>query len=92
MIPPDFYDFENELFQKLVIEVSEEISSIQNNALIFNEIDVLSSFSFLAISKKLNRPKIKDSSSLIPGHGGFYDRLDSLLFLAPFFVISIYSF
>ena len=60
----NIYDFENELFQKLVIEVLEEIFSIQNNALIFNEIDVLSSFSFLAISKRLNRPKIKDSSSL----------------------------
>ncbi len=39
----------------------------------------------LIVSKIKRQFDIKDSSSIIPGHGGAYDRIDSLIFLTPFY-------
>ena len=46
----------------------------------------------LAQSKLKREVNIKDSSNLIPGHGGVFDRVDSLYFISPFFVLCIRYF
>lgn len=33
---------------------------------------------------------VKDSASVLPGHGGFYDRLDAMLLAAPTFAVGLW--
>ncbi|WP_422092037.1 phosphatidate cytidylyltransferase [Tenacibaculum ovolyticum] len=58
--------------------------SISNWIIIAVIVAVFGSLGDLVESKFKRQAKVKDSGTIMPGHGGLLDRLDSLFFLAPF--------
>ncbi|MEL6975701.1 MAG: phosphatidate cytidylyltransferase [Bacteroidota bacterium] len=53
---------------------------------------VTGSLGDLLESKFKRLAKVKDSGAILPGHGGIWDRLDSLIFSAPFAYLTLNLF
>ena len=55
-------------------------------------LSILSQLGDIFVSYIKRKCNVKDSSSIIPGHGGLFDRFDSYMFTIPFFYFVIVCF
>ena len=60
-----------------------------NYLILITIISLISQIGDLIISFLKRKAKIKDTGSILPGHGGILDRIDGILFALPFGILLI---
>lgn len=88
-----FYDFSkfryiSFSYKPMQIRYEWNVNSQMFYAILAMFVAVLAQIGDLIESAIKRRAGVKDSSKLIPGHGGVFDRIDGLIFAAPF----VYTF
>ena len=74
----------------LVISYYSDLYSLHHWIMLSLLTSILGTIGDLVESKFKRQAKVKDSGTIMPGHGGLLDRLDSLLFVAPFVYLYIH--
>jgi len=55
-------------------------------------ISLISQLGDLFISFLKRKAKVKNTSDILPGHGGFLDRVDGIIFAIPFGIMLLNTF
>ena len=55
-------------------------------------ISIVAQLGDLLISYLKRKAKVKDTSDLLPGHGGFLDRVDGIIFAIPLGIMLLNTF
>ncbi|GGX20407.1 hypothetical protein GCM10007384_22140 [Aquimarina muelleri] len=67
-----------------LIAIFSDILSIEIWLIISIIMSIFGTLGDLIQSKFKRQAGVKDSGTIMPGHGGIYDRLDSIIFASPF--------